>query len=114
MAGDHLDVSADGTRIGGSKSGSGPPLVFVHGTSADRWSARFIEPLLTGRFTVYAVDRRGRGLSGDSESDYRIDQEFADIAAVVDSLGEPFDLFGHSYGATVAIGRLPSPGTCAG
>lgn len=107
MAANHLFVSADGTRIVGSKSGSGPPLVFVHGTSVDRWSVRFIEPLLAERFTVYAVDRRGRGLSGDSQSDYRIDQEFADIAAVVDSLEEPVDLFGHSYGATVALGAAP-------
>ena len=107
MAADHLVASADGTRISCSKSGSGPPLVFVHGTSVDRWSVRFIEPLLAERFTVYAVDRRGRGLSGDSESDYRIDQEFADVASVVDSLGESADLFGHSYGATVALGAAP-------
>lgn len=107
MASEHRVVSADGTRIGCSKSGSGPPLVFVHGTGTDRSSVRFIEPLLAERFTVYAVDRRGRGLSGDSGGEYLIDQEFADIAAVVDSLGEPADLFGHSYGATVALGSAP-------
>src|SRR4030095_14219428 len=48
--------------------------------------------------------RRGRGDSGDSSGAYRIDQEFQDIAAIVDALPEPADLFGHSYGATVALG----------
>jgi pimeloyl-ACP methyl ester carboxylesterase len=70
----------------------------------ERSSFRFVEPLLTDRFTLYAVDRRGRGESGDSTNGYAIEQEFADIAAVVDSLAEPADLFGHSYGATVALG----------
>ena len=37
-------------------------------------------------------------------SGYAIEQEFADIASLVDSLEEPADLFGHSYGATVALG----------
>jgi pimeloyl-ACP methyl ester carboxylesterase len=46
----------------------------------------------------------GRGESGDSTNDYAIEQEFADIAAIVDSLAQPADLFGHSYGATVALG----------
>lgn len=104
MAADHLVVSTDGTRIACGRSGSGSPLVLVHGTSGDRWSFRFVEPLLAERFTVYAVDRRGRGGSGDSKSGYTIEQEFADIAAVVESLAQPADLLGHSYGATVALG----------
>ncbi len=107
MEADHLVVSADGTRIGCSRSGAGPPLVFVHGIGGDRWSFRFVEPLLTERFSVYVVDRRGRGLSEDSRDDYRIEQEFADVAAVVDSLGQPADVFAHSYGATLALGAAP-------
>ena len=97
-------TSGDGTRIAYGRSGSGRPLVLVHGTGVERSSFRFVEPLLTDRFTLYAVDRRGRGPSGDSTDGYAIEQEFADIAAVVDSLAEPADLFGHSYGATVALG----------
>lgn len=97
-------ASRDGTPIAYGRSGAGRPLVLVHGTSVERFSFRFIEPLLSDRFTLYAVDRRGRGESGDSTNGYAIEQEFADIAAVVDSLAEPADLFGHSYGATVALG----------
>src|SRR5918993_3274707 len=84
------------------RCGKGPPLVLVHGTAADhsRWGP--VLPALEERFTVYAVDRRGRGGSGDA-NDYAVEQEFEDVAAVVDSLGEPVNLLGHSYGALCAL-----------
>jgi pimeloyl-ACP methyl ester carboxylesterase len=104
MGEDYFAVSTDGTQVAYAQSGSGAPLVLVHGTSSDHSSFRFIEPLLTERFTIHAVDRRGRGQSGDSKDGYTIEQEFADVAAVVDSLSQPADLFGHSFGATVALG----------
>jgi pimeloyl-ACP methyl ester carboxylesterase len=91
-------VSRDGTAIACFKSGSGPPLVLVHGTTADhhRWAP--ILPALEARYTVYAIDRRGRGASGDA-TDYAIEREFEDVAAVVDGIGGPVSLLGHSYGA---------------
>jgi pimeloyl-ACP methyl ester carboxylesterase len=56
--------------------------------------------------TVYAMDRRGRGDSGDAEG-YSIEREFEDVAAVVDAVaeqtGEPITVFGHSYGAVCAL-----------
>ena len=98
----HHVTSTDGTRIGFVQSGDGPPLVLVHGTSAGhkRWA-----PVLAAfeeRFTVYAMDRRGRGLSGDAEP-YALEREYEDVAAVVDSIGGPVDLLGHSYGALCAM-----------
>ena len=96
-------TSSDGTRIGYLRSGEGPPLVLVHGATGAHWSFRFLVPALVDRFTVYAVDRRGRGESGD-RVEYAIEREFEDVAAVVDSIYEPAGLFGHSYGATVALG----------
>lgn len=96
-------TSTDGTPIGYWPSGTGPPLVLVHGTSGDHTSFRFVTPLLEQQFTIYAIDRRGRGPSGDAR-DYAIEREFEDVAAVLDSIGGPVDLFGHSYGASVALG----------
>jgi pimeloyl-ACP methyl ester carboxylesterase len=96
-------LSRDGTPIASHRTGTGPPLVLVHGTAAAHWSFRFVAPLLAEHFTLYAVDRRGRGASGDG-GDYAIEREFEDVAAVVDSLGGPASLFGHSFGATVALG----------
>jgi pimeloyl-ACP methyl ester carboxylesterase len=97
-------TSTDGTRLAYERAGSGTPLVLVHGTGVEHFSFRALEPLLVDRFTVCSVDRRGRGESGDSADSYTIDQEFADIATLVDSFDGPTDLFGHSYGATLALG----------
>lgn len=99
--------SSDGTRIAYERSGSGPLLVLLHGTSVERFSFRHLEPLLRQSYTLCAVDRRGRGESGDSTGGYAIEQEFADVAAVLASLAEPANLFGHSFGATVALGATP-------
>jgi pimeloyl-ACP methyl ester carboxylesterase len=95
-------TSKDGTPIAYLRSGEGPPFVLVHGTSADhsRWAP--VLPAFERRFAICAVDRRGRGGSGDSD-DYSIEREFEDIAAVVDSIGEPVNLLGHSYGAVCAL-----------
>jgi pimeloyl-ACP methyl ester carboxylesterase len=95
-------TSKDGTRIAYSRSGSGQPLVLVHGTTADhtRWSR--LLPELEPHFTVYAIDRRGRGGSGDA-AEYDIAREFEDVAAVIDAIGEPVFLLGHSYGAICSL-----------
>ncbi len=95
-------TSKDGTPIAYWRSGEGPPLVLVHGASAahGRWAP--VLPAFEERFAVCAVDRRGRGGSGDSD-EYAIEREFEDVAAVVESLGEPANLLGHSYGALCAL-----------
>ena len=95
-------TSKDGTTIALARGGQGPPLLLVHGTTADhtRWTP--LRAALEARFTVYAVDRRGRGGSGDAAG-YAIEREFDDIATVVDSIGEPVFLLGHSYGAVCSL-----------
>jgi pimeloyl-ACP methyl ester carboxylesterase len=95
-------VSKDGTQIACFKSGSGRPLVLVHGTAADhtRWAP--ILSALEKEFTVYACDRRGRGQSGDAP-EYAIEREFDDVAAVIDHIGGPVDVLGHSYGAICSL-----------
>lgn len=84
-------------------AGTGPVLVLVHGAAADADSFRLLEPILARRFTTVTVDRRGRRASPD-EPEYSIEGEFADLAALVDSLGMPAALFGHSFGGNVALG----------
>jgi pimeloyl-ACP methyl ester carboxylesterase len=99
--------SADGTRIGLLSAGAGPSLLLVHGglTGMLRWAPLW--PLLTPRFRVTAMDRRGRGSSGDGP-EYALEREFDDVRAVVDLLagrsGGPVDVLGHSLGAVCALG----------
>jgi len=95
-------ISRDGTPIASWRSGKGPPLVLIHGTSADHTRWRTVSLALEERFTVYAVDRRGRGESRDSNR-YAIEREFEDVASVVDSIDEPVNLLGHSYGALCSL-----------
>src|SRR5688572_28968236 len=94
--------SRDGTSIAYESSGSGPPLVLVHGTTGTlrRWAP--VLPMLEAHFTVHAIDRRGRGASGDA-SPYAMEREFEDVAAVVDAIDEPVHLLGHSFGAICAL-----------
>jgi pimeloyl-ACP methyl ester carboxylesterase len=100
-------TSTDQTPIGVQVTGEGPPLVLVHGGTADRTRWRNTLSLLEPHATVYAIDRRGRGSSGDSH-DYSLEKEFADVAAVVAQAsaraGGPVGLLGHSYGAICALG----------
>ncbi|HKY33256.1 MAG TPA: alpha/beta hydrolase [Candidatus Polarisedimenticolia bacterium] len=95
-------ASRDGTRLAVECSGSGPELLLVHGGVGDRtrWTPLF--PLLSSRFTVCAMDRRGRGGSGDAVQ-YSIRREAEDIAAVVESRAGPVAVLGHSYGGICAL-----------
>jgi pimeloyl-ACP methyl ester carboxylesterase len=100
-------MSIDGVRVGYRTTGTGPPLVLVHGASADSTTMALLIPLLERHYTVHAVDRRGRGRSGDAPT-YDITLEYADIAAVVDDRARAADravtVYGHSYGALCALG----------
>lgn len=94
--------SNDGTPVAFWRSGAGPALLLVHGAAADhtRWT-----PVLAAfeqRFTVHALDRRGRGGSGDA-AHYAIEREFEDVAAMLASIDGPVNVVGHSYGAICAL-----------
>jgi pimeloyl-ACP methyl ester carboxylesterase len=99
--------SPDGTPIAVFSNGMGPPLVLVHGTTADHTSWRVAGPPLAERFTIHAIDRRGRGASGDALP-YALEREEEDLAAVVDALaseaGSAVDVVGHSYGGRIGLG----------
>ncbi len=105
----HSVTSADGTRIGLLTAGAGPPLLLVHGGMGriESWQPLWGE--LTSRWRVTAMDRRGRGTSGDTEP-YDLSREFTDVAAVAASLAGdgPVDVFGQSFGATCALGAAAS------
>jgi pimeloyl-ACP methyl ester carboxylesterase len=99
----HTVTSPDGTRIAFWRSGVGPPLLLVHGATADHTTTwRFVLPALERRFTCYAMDRRGRGGSGDADH-YELQREAEDVAVIADSIGRPVHVLGHSYGALCAL-----------
>jgi pimeloyl-ACP methyl ester carboxylesterase len=105
---DRFDVSSDdGTRIAVWVDGDGPPLVMVHGSLQDHTASGALVEVLRGDLTTFAMDRRGFGASGDAPG-YALEREFEDVAAVVDAVaartGGAVALWGHSYGASCAMG----------
>jgi len=100
-------LSKDKTAIAFNKSGSGTPLLLVHGTNGSWTHWSFVLPYLRDHFTVYAMERRGRGESGDAPN-YSIEREFEDVAALASFIREPVDILGHSYGAACLLGAARS------
>ncbi len=96
--------SADGTRIGFRRLGSGPAIVMVHGSIATHTAWMRVARLLSRRYTCFAIDRRGRSHSGIGTLPYSIEREYEDICAVLDAAGPGAILAGHSYGAICALG----------
>ncbi|HVM45839.1 MAG TPA: alpha/beta hydrolase, partial [Candidatus Thermoplasmatota archaeon] len=95
-------ASADGTRLDVWRSGRGPPLVLVHGATADhsRWDA--VRGPLEERFTLHAMDRRDR--REGEQRPYAFEREVEDLVAVVDAAGgEAAAVVAHSFGAMCAL-----------
>jgi pimeloyl-ACP methyl ester carboxylesterase len=102
--------SRDGTPIAVFEAGNDgprPPLILVHGATADHTTFRAVAPVFGRSRRLLAIDRRGRGASGDADT-YTIEREFEDIAAVADEAAArsdgPVDVLGHSYGGRCALG----------
>ena len=94
--------SKDGTPIVYWHSGVGTPLLLVHGTVGDHLTWTPVLAALERHFSVYAMDRRGRGHSGDAEA-YGLEREWEDLAAVIDAIGGAVDVVGHSFGGICAL-----------
>ncbi len=107
MAVERFAVSSpDGVQISVQKAGAGPALLLIHGSLLNgslSWGA--VMPKLAERFTVYAMDRRGRAPSGDAE-EYSVAKEADDIASVVAAIGAPITVLAHSYGAFATLEAL--------
>jgi pimeloyl-ACP methyl ester carboxylesterase len=99
--------SADGTSLAVWVEGDGPPLLLVHGSLQDHTASGSLVHELHGSVSTFSMDRRGFGASGDAAG-YSIEREFEDVAAVVDAVAAradgPVALWGHSYGASCAMG----------
>jgi pimeloyl-ACP methyl ester carboxylesterase len=99
-------TSSDGTRIAYDVTGSGPPVVLLHGGGQMRrvWHDAGYVSRLASTFTVIAIDIRGNGDSDKptTKASYAIDRLIEDVLAVADAAGaKRFALWGFSYGANI-------------
>jgi len=74
-------VAPDGTTIGYRVVGSGPSDVLLHGAGRSSGSFSKLAKELSGEFTVYVPDRRGRGMSGPCREDHGLSVEIDDLRA---------------------------------
>ena len=96
-------VTVGGRTIHYEKTGQGRPLVLVHGFAGSIYTWHRLVPLLADRFTVYALDLPGFGLS-DKPSDYAYDMQSQGrlVLGFMDALGlKTAALAGHSMGGIV-------------
>ena len=85
--------------------GSGPPLMMITGTGDDYTRYARVAPALAQSYTLYNVDRRGRGESTDAPTHSFLD-EVHDMLAVIDAVhaeAGPVNLLAHSYGGLVGL-----------
>jgi pimeloyl-ACP methyl ester carboxylesterase len=94
--------SADGTKIAFETFGEGEPLIAVCGATCDRALMRLTAAALGEHFMAVNYDRRGRGDSGDTPP-YAVEREIEDIGALIDAVGAPASLYGHSSGAGLVL-----------
>jgi pimeloyl-ACP methyl ester carboxylesterase len=94
-----------GVRLLVEESGSGDPLMLVHGSWNDRQAWALVEDGLARRFRVVSYDRRGHTGSEDSaEPGSRRDDE-DDLASLIETPGlAPAHVVANSFGASIALG----------
>lgn len=92
-------------RLAVEESGSGEPLVLVHGLATTRLIWSLVVPLLSRTRRVITLDVPGFGDSAPAGEGFELGAVAARIARGLARRGVigPFDLVGHSLGAGVAL-----------
>ena len=101
MSHQHAATAPDGTSIAWSTTGSGDPVVLVHGITESASSFDPITRRLAPSNEVITLDLRGHGESGHADT-YDLDAMAGDVAAVIAAAGAARPhLVGHSLGGAV-------------
>jgi pimeloyl-ACP methyl ester carboxylesterase len=99
---EHLQLKAGGATFHVARTGTGTPLLLLHG-----WPEFWLtwEPVMTrlaARHTLIAPDLRGFGDSDKPIGPYGPDRHAADMLALMDALGvKRFGVVGHDVGGAV-------------
>ncbi|HUP74670.1 MAG TPA: alpha/beta hydrolase [Acidimicrobiales bacterium] len=80
----------------------GSPLVLLHGLSADSSSWGPVIERFSDSWRIYGLDFRGHGFSSHSSGSYRLADYVHDAQRLLEEIGEPAIVVGHSLGAIVA------------
>lgn len=95
----------DGARMRYLRSGSGPPLILLHGLLGYSFSWRYAMPALAPYATTYALDMLGAGFSDRPRGiDHSMRATALRVVQFIENLGiTSFDLLGTSRAGAVAM-----------
>jgi pimeloyl-ACP methyl ester carboxylesterase len=97
-------VTVNGMRMYYEVSGSGDPLVVLHGAYMNIPTMGAIIPMLAKTHRVYAVELQGHGRTTDIDRPITYPNLADDVAAFMDAVGlRRADVFGYSMGAEVGL-----------
>ncbi|WP_313200172.1 alpha/beta hydrolase [Rhizobium sp.] len=104
--------TSDGVKLSYWEAGSGRPLVFIPGWSANGAEYINVMYLLAQKYHVYVIDPRNQGLSQNVEYGTRIARFGADLNEFIDHVGaDKVDICGWSMGASVVWSYIDLFGT---
>jgi pimeloyl-ACP methyl ester carboxylesterase len=107
MAGMRQETAVDGFRLGYDRTGSGPPVLLLHGWPGDRTDYREVVPLVSAAADVIVPDLRGFGESDKHEADpasqYNAAAQARSLIGLIDelALGRPV-IAGYDIGSRIA------------
>ena len=113
---EHLTVRANDATFHVARTGTGRPLLLLHGWPEFWLSWEPVMARLADRFTLYAPDLRGFGDSDKPEGPFGPDQQAGDMLALMDALGlTQAGIVGHDVGGALMqpLARQ-APGRVAG
>ena len=98
-------VGVDGAELEFRVSGTGEPVVFIHGAFiADTFGPLLAEPSLAGHYRLILYHRRGYAGSSLASGPLSVADQAADCRALLRHLGVTrAHVVGHSYGGDVAL-----------
>lgn len=100
--GDRVEVN--GMQMYYEVSGTGDPLVILHGAYMNIQSMGEIIPMLAESHRVYALEFQGHGRTTDIDRPITYPNLASDVAAYMDAVGiETADVFGYSMGAAAGL-----------
>ena len=94
----------NGVELHYELSGSGDPLVLVHGSWGDHHNWDPVVSALAESFRVLAYDRRGHSASERPAGQGSVFEDADDLAGLIDELGlAPAHVAGNSFGAVIVL-----------
>lgn len=98
-----MNIKVNGVTLNYEKAGKGPPVILLHGNSADLHFFDRLLPLLENQYTVYRLDSRCHGKS-EKATEISYDLMAQDTACFINQLGiERPTIIGSSDGGIIGL-----------